>query len=159
MRSSGTDDDPHDLARFLEAQGQDYDRAISELRRGRKQSHWMWYVFPQFQGLGISSTSQYYAIRSSAEAEAYLLHPVLGPRLIECCDALLGICGRSAREILGPDDVKLRSCATLFAEVSPEGSVFHRILDKYFDGAKDAATLRVAHRSGAMTRSEGRRRD
>ena len=114
--------DPHNLSRFVEAQEQDYDQALSEIRRGRKQSHWMWYIFPQFDGLGFSATSRRYSIKSLAEAEAYLRHPVLGPRLIECAEAALGVEGRSAFEIFGsPDDMKLRSCATLFASVSPAG--------------------------------------
>ena len=119
--------DPHNLSRFVEAQDQDYDQALSEIRRGRKQSHWMWYIFPQFDGLGFSAISRRYSIKSRAEAEAYLRHPVLGPRLIECAEAALGVEGRSAFEIFGsPDDMKLRSCATLFARVSPAGSVFER---------------------------------
>jgi len=135
-------EDPHNLQRFVAAQEQDYDQALAEIRSGRKRSHWMWYVFPQFAGLGMSATSQHYAIQSVAEAEAYLAHPVLGPRLVECAEAVLAIEGRSALEILGsPDDMKLRSCATLFAHVSPGGSAFHRVLDQYFHGEPDARTL------------------
>lgn len=135
-------DDPHDLNRFVRAQAGDYDRALAEIKAGRKRSHWMWYVFPQFEGLGSSSTSRRYSIKSIAEAGAYLRHPVLGPRLTECAEALLGIEGRSAHDIFGaPDDMKLRSCATLFAYVSPEGSVFDRLLGKYFQGEHDGATL------------------
>jgi uncharacterized protein (DUF1810 family) len=104
----------------------------------------MWYVFPQIDGLGFSATSRRYAIRSLAEAQAYLAHPVLGPRLLECAQAALRIDGRSAREIFGsPDDLKLRSCATLFARVSPPGSVFDRLLDTYFQGARDGRTLEL----------------
>jgi uncharacterized protein (DUF1810 family) len=136
--------DPHDLARFVQAQEDDYDQALSEIRSGRKRSHWMWYVFPQYDGLGSSPTSRRYAIKSLAEAQAYLAHPVLGPRLVECAEAALAIEGRSAYEIFGsPDDVKLRSCATLFARVSPAGSVFERLLDKYCQGQPDAKTLRL----------------
>jgi uncharacterized protein (DUF1810 family) len=136
--------DPHDLARFVQAQEGDYDRALAEVRAGRKRSHWMWYVFPQYAGLGFSSTSQRYAIKSVAEAEAYLRHPVLGPRLVACAEAALGVEGRSAFEIFGsPDDMKLRSCATLFAAVSPPESVFERLLVKYFRGARDEQTLRL----------------
>src|SRR5690349_1591257 len=103
-------DDPFNLARFVQAQQRDYDRALAEIRHGRKESHWMWYVFPQFRGLGHSSTSHFYAIGSVAEATAYLQHPVLGPRLLECAEAVLSIAGRSALEIFGsPDDLKLRS--------------------------------------------------
>ena len=131
-----------DLSRFVEAQAPDYDRALAELRGGRKRSHWMWYVFPQLEGLGTSPTSKRFAIRSLDEARAYLEHPVLGPRIRECAEAVLTVEGRSAREILGsPDDLKLRSCATLFASVTPAGSVFHRVLDKYYGGARDPRTI------------------
>jgi uncharacterized protein (DUF1810 family) len=134
--------DSYNLSRFVEAQEQDHDQALSEIRRGRKQSHWMWYIFPQFDGLGFSATSRRYSIKSRAEAEAYLRHPTLGPRLIECAEAALGVEDRSALEIFGsPDDMKLRSCATLFAYVSPAGSVFHRLVDKFFQGERDSKTL------------------
>jgi len=104
----------------------------------------MWYVFPQLDGLGVSATSRRYAIRSAAEAEAYLRHPILGPRLLEIAEAAAEIVGRSAVEVFGsPDDMKLRSCATLFANVSPAGSVFERLLDRYFGGQPDAETLRL----------------
>jgi uncharacterized protein (DUF1810 family) len=136
--------DPHDLIRFVRAQEHDYERVLSEIRSGRKQTHWMWYVFPQLDGLGVSSRSRRYSIKSIAEAEAYLLHPVLGPRLVECAEAVVRVEGRSAREIFGsPDDLKLRSCATLFARVSPPGSVFERLLEKYFPGGPDDKTLRL----------------
>jgi uncharacterized protein (DUF1810 family) len=142
-----TPSDPYDLARFVRAQERDYATALSELASGRKRSHWMWYVFPQCHGLGSSATAAHYAIRSLAEAEAYLRHPVLGPRLVECAKALLAIEGRSAHEIFGsPDDLKLRSSATLFALVSPAGSVFERLLDRYFAGARDDRTLRLLAR-------------
>ena len=136
--------DPHWLIRFVEAQDSIYAQALSEIRSGHKQSHWMWYVFPQLAGLGSSAASVYYAIGGLEEADAYLRHPVLGPRLIECAEAILAVEGRSAAEILGtPDDMKLRSCATLFARVSPPGSVFERILDRYYDGEPDPMTLRL----------------
>lgn len=136
-----------DLERFVQAQARDYDVALSELRAGKKRSHWMWYIFPQFEGLGSSPISQRYAIKSVAEANAYLAHPVLGPRLLECAEAVIRIEGRSAAEIFGyPDDLKLRSCATLFAHVSPNGSVFHRIIEKYFDDEQDPETLRIVNR-------------
>jgi len=139
--------DPHFLSRFVQAQADDYAQALSEIRSGRKQSHWMWYIFPQYDGLGSSATAKHYAIKSLAEAEAYLRHPVLGPRLLECAEAALAVEGRSAAEIFGfPDDMKLRSCATLFALVSPSGSVFERLLDTYFDGERDDKTLRLAGR-------------
>ena len=136
--------DPYDLARFVRAQERDYGEALSEIRSGRKRTHWMWYIFPQFDGLGFSSTSRRYAIRSAAEAEAYLGHPILGPRLLEIAEAAAGIEGRSAFEVFGsPDDMKLRSCATLFAKVSPAGSVFERLLARYFGGEPDGETLRL----------------
>ena len=135
-------DDPHDLQRFVDAQRDDHAVALEEIRRGRKASHWMWYVFPQLAGLGSSPTARQYAIRGLAEAEAYLRHPLLGPRLVEATEAALAVEGRSAREVFGsPDDLKLRSSATLFAQVSPDGSVFHRLLDRYFDGSPDPRTL------------------
>ncbi len=136
--------DPYDLSRFVQAQKYDYDQALAEIKSGQKQSHWMWYIFPQFEGLGFSSTSQHYAIKSLDEARAYLSHPVLGPRLVECCQALLQVQGRSASEIMGyPDDMKLRSCTTLFAQVSPPDSVFHQVLNRYFQGQPDTKTLRL----------------
>ncbi|MGP0065264.1 MAG: DUF1810 domain-containing protein [Isosphaeraceae bacterium] len=143
--------DPHDLDRFVRAQASDYERALSEIRSGRKRSHWMWYIFPQFDGLGFSSTSKQYAIKSLAEAEAYLAHPVLGPRLVACAEATLGVEGKTANQVFGsPDDLKLKSSATLFALVSPEGSVFHRLLDRYFQGERDEKTLDlVGHDPGA----------
>ncbi|HEY0009557.1 MAG TPA: DUF1810 domain-containing protein [Tepidisphaeraceae bacterium] len=136
--------DSHDLARFLHAQEPIYAQAVSELRSGRKQSHWMWFIFPQYAGLGLSSTSQHYAIKSLAEARAYLTHRVLGPRLIECAQAAVIVNAETATDLLGqPDDAKLRSCATLFAALSPEGSVFHQLLEKYFNNHLDPATLRL----------------
>jgi uncharacterized protein (DUF1810 family) len=136
--------DPYDLNRFVQAQEDDYVLALAEIRSGQKRSHWMWYIFPQFDGLGHSSTSKRYSIKSVAEAEAYLRHPMLGPRLLECCEATLSVEEQSAREIFGsPDDLKLRSCATLFARVSPAGSVFDLLLDKYFQGGRDDRTLRL----------------
>jgi uncharacterized protein (DUF1810 family) len=144
--------DPYDLNRFLQAQQNDYQRALSEIRSGRKRSHWMWYIFPQYNGLGFSSTSKRYAIKSVGEAEAYLRHPVLGPRLVECAEAVIGVEGRSASEVFGsPDDIKLRSCATLFAAVSPAGSVFERVLEKFFQGVRDEKTLRLM---GVESRTE-----
>jgi uncharacterized protein (DUF1810 family) len=137
-----TTDDPHDLNRFVLAQEHDYAPALAEIRSGRKRTHWMWYIFPQLDGLGFSQTARRYAIRGLDEARAYLGHPVLGPRLVECAEAVLAVQGRSAREIFGtPDDLKLRSCATLFAEVSPAGSVFRWVLEEYFGGEADGRTL------------------
>jgi len=135
---------PEVLERFIAAQDGSYPYALAELHAGRKRTHWMWFIFPQFNGLGSSAMSRRYAVTDLAEARAYLAHPVLGPRLRECAEALLQIRGRSAREILGsPDDLKLRSSATLFAQVSAEGSVFHRVLAQYFGGEPDPRTLRL----------------
>ena len=142
-----TSTDPHDLARFVEAQAGIYAEALAELSAGRKRSHWMWFVFPQVAGLGASSMSKRYAIGSTAEATAYLDHPLLGPRLLRCVEAMLAVEDRSAHDILGsPDDMKFRSSLTLFAAVSPAGSVFHRALDRFFDGAQDEKTLAVLRR-------------
>ena len=139
-----TPDDPYDLNRFVEAQATIFEQALSEIRRGGKRSHWMWFIFPQIAGLGWSPTSRHYAIRSREEAAAYLRHPILGPRLVECVEALLALEGTTASAIFGyPDDLKLRSSATLFARVSPPGSVFQQILDRYFGGAADAKTTRL----------------
>lgn len=141
---SGAADDPHDLSRFVRAQADDYERALAEIKSGRKRSHWMWYIFPQIEGLGSSSMSRRYSIKSLAEARAYLDHPLLGHRLVECADVALGLKGRSAADIFGsPDDMKLKSCATLFASVSPSDSVFARLLDKYFMGERDGKTLEL----------------
>ena len=137
-------DDPYDLGRFLQAQEDDYERALSEIASGRKRTHWMWYIFPQIDGLAVSSTSRRYAIKGRDEARAYLAHPILGPRLLECAEAAVRLEGKSAREIFGsPDDLKLRSCATLFACVSSPGSVFDRLLEKYYQDQRDEKTLRL----------------
>lgn len=137
-------DDPHDLERFLLAQRESFLLALAEIRSGRKKSHWMWYIFPQFKGLGFSSMSQRYAIKSATEARAYLQHPILGTRLVQCCEAAVCGDGRSASEVFGtPDDTKLQSCATLFAAVSPPGSVFEQVLEKFFHGSWDEETVRL----------------
>ena len=137
--------DPFDLDRFVRAQASDYPRALEEIRSGRKRSHWMWYVFPQFAGLGHSPMSERYAIKSLAEARAYLEHPILSSRLTEISEALLHLKGHSAHDVLGsPDDLKLKSSATLFAMVSAEGSVFHRLIDMYFKGSRDEKTIQLA---------------
>ncbi|PTQ76278.1 uncharacterized protein (DUF1810 family) [Nitrosomonas oligotropha] len=134
--------DPYELDRFIQAQTQDFEIALTEIYSARQRSHWMWYIFPQFAGLGFSAISQCYAIRSAAEARAYLNHHILGARLIQCIEALLAIDGRSAHEIFGsPDDMKLKSCATLFASVTPKGSAFECLLEKYFQGERDQQTL------------------
>lgn len=135
--------DPFDLNRFVQAQNTVFGAVQAELSRGRKQTHWMWFVFPQVAGLGFSAMSQRYAIGSRAEAEAYLAHPVLGPRLIECTRLVLAIGGRTINAILGaPDDSKFRSSMTLFGAVSDE-PVFDDALAKYFAGERDGATLEI----------------
>jgi uncharacterized protein (DUF1810 family) len=140
----GIADGPHNLNRFVQAQRDHYERALSEIKSGRKQSHWMWFIFPQIDGLGFSPTSKVYAIKSIAEANAYLGHPVLGPRLLEIAEATVRVEGRSARDVFGSIDArKLKSCATLFASVSPPGSAFHRLLEKYFQGRPDGKTLQL----------------
>ena len=134
--------DPHNLDRFIEAQDPIYSRVITELKSGKKRTHWMWFIFPQVAGLGRSPTSQYYAIKSTDEAQQYLNHPVLGERLKECAEILLGIENRSAREVFGtPDDLKLRSSMTLFANISGPGSVFEEVLSKFFQGRQCQRTL------------------
>lgn len=136
--------DPFDLARFVKAQDGVYERALQEIKRGQKRSHWMWFIYPQFEGLGSSSTARFYSIKSPAEAQAYLNHLLLGPRIIECAEVLLRLTGRSASEIFGyPDDLKLRSSMTLFASVSQPGSVFARVLDHYYEGKPDSRTLEL----------------
>ncbi len=131
------------LQRFLDAQATAYPPALAEIKAGRKRSHWMWYIFPQIQGLGFSEISQRYAIRDAAEAAAYLQHPVLGARLREITSELLKLSSSSADGIFGsPDDLKLRSSMTLFAAVRGADSVFQAVLDKFFGGAPDAQTLR-----------------
>lgn len=134
--------DTFGLDRFVSAQEDVYDSALAEIRAGRKRTHWMWFVFPQLRGLGSSPISRQFAIRSAAEARAYLAHPILGPRLLECCHALLELKSTSATEIFGsPDDLKLRSCATLFAYVSEPGSVFERVLERFYGGVPDEKTV------------------
>ena len=138
-----TDDDQYDLHRFVAAQDAagTYDRATAELRGGRKTSHWMWFIFPQIAGLGYSPASRTYAISSLDEARAYLAHPVLGTRLIECATILARVPGRSAEQILGEvDALKLRSCITLFMHAAPDEPAFRQVLDRYFDGVTDPAT-------------------
>jgi uncharacterized protein (DUF1810 family) len=133
-----------DLERFVHAQERSYERALSEIKSGQKRSHWMWYIFPQLEGLGHSAMSQRYSIGSLAEAEMYLKHPILGPRLITCLEALLNLENRSAEDIFGfLDAKKLRSSATLFAAASPSESIFQQLLRKYFRGENDPATFRL----------------
>ena len=136
-------DDPHDLQRFVAAQdaGGTYRRATAELRNGRKESHWMWFIFPQIAGLGYSPASRTYAISSVEEARAYLAHPVLGTRLIECAAILAGGPDRTAEQIFGEvDSLKLRSSMTLFMHAADGEPAFRQILDRYFDGEPDSAT-------------------
>jgi uncharacterized protein (DUF1810 family) len=132
------------LRRFTSAQEGVYERALDEIRNGRKETHWIWFIFPQIDGLGSSSTSKRYAIRNRGEAQSYLSHPVLGPRLCECAEAVLAVEGRTASEIFGyPDDLKLRSSMTLFAAATEPGSVFERVLERYYQGKPDRLTLDI----------------
>ena len=135
-------DDPFDLQRFVDAQAAVYERVRAELKNGRKQSHWMWFIFPQIAGLGHSAMAQRYAISSLDDAKAYLANPVLGPRLRECTRLVLQVDRKSALQILGsPDDMKFRSCMTLFTRAAPEEALFRTALEKYFDGVEDSQTL------------------
>ena len=132
------------LQRFIDAQQSDYETALSEIKRGRKQSHWMWYIFPQIQGLGFSATSKLYAIKNLQEAQAYMNHPLLGKRLKEITNALIDLPSNNAHEIFGsPDDVKLKSSMTLFASLPDADPVFESALKKFFKGEKDAKTLSI----------------
>ena len=147
--STPNTNDLFDLNRFLKAQEFEYAHAPAQIKAGQKRTHWMWYIFPQIDGLAFSSTSRLYAIKSIEEAQAYLDHPVLGPRLLECAEAVIAVEGRSVAEIFGsPDDLKLKSSATLFASVSQPGSVFHRILKKYYQGVQDDRTLDLLKKLG-----------
>jgi uncharacterized protein (DUF1810 family) len=139
--------DPFDLARFVTAQEAVYLRVCRELREARKVTHWMWFVFPQAEGLGQSRAAQEYAIRSLAEARAYLDHPILGYRLLECVDLLLRVQGSSASDIFGyPDDLKLRSSMTLFAIAAEERAPFEGVLERYFDSEADRLTVAIVRR-------------
>lgn len=134
--------DPYDLARFVDAQTPAYERACEELRAGAKRGHWMWFVFPQIEGLGHSETARRFAISCRDEAAAYLRHPILGPRLRRCAELVNGVNGRSAREIFGsPDDLKFHSSMTLFASVASDNAVFEQALKKYFAGRLDRLTM------------------
>lgn len=131
------------LDRFLTAQERSYDTALSEIKNGRKRSHWMWYIFPQIAGLGMSSTAQYYSIADIEEAREYITHPVLGARLLEISRALLTLDSSDATAVMGyPDDLKLRSSMTLFAQVS-EDPVFNAVIDKFYGGRPDTRTLHI----------------
>jgi uncharacterized protein (DUF1810 family) len=134
----------NNLQRFLNAQEKDYQIALSEIKNGKKQSHWMWYIFPQIEGLGFSETSKFYAIKNIHEAREFLKHPVLGSRLIEICNELLKLETNDPHTIFGnPDDLKLRSSMTLFSSLLNTNFVFQKVLDKYFDGKKDSKTLEI----------------
>jgi uncharacterized protein (DUF1810 family) len=135
-------DDPYDLNRFLGAQEGVYERALAELKDGQKRTHWMWYIFPQINGLGYSPTAKRYSIKSIEEARQYLNHPVLGKRLLECAEAVIALKGGSLSEIFGyPDDLKFKSSMTLFENIAGSGSVFSSALDRYCHGERDATTL------------------
>jgi uncharacterized protein (DUF1810 family) len=135
-------DDPFDLARFVQAQAPVYQDVVAELCAGRKRSHWMWFVFPQLAGLGTSAMARRYAIGSLDEARAYLAHPVLGPRLRECSALVLAAPEADAHRIFGsPDDLKFRSCMTLFAQAAPQQPVFRECLDRFFGAAGDPRTI------------------
>jgi uncharacterized protein (DUF1810 family) len=137
-------DDPYDLQRFVDAQEPVLGRVRAELGRGHKESHWMWFVFPQIAGLGSSPTAREYAISSLDEARAYLAHPVLGPRLVECAELVVAVEGRSAAQIFGyPDDLKLRSSMTLFAHAARDTPVFTEVIDRFFDGKADPRTVEL----------------
>ena len=136
--------DPFHLQRFVEAQEPVYAQVCAELRQGRKNSHWMWFFFPQIRGLGHSPAAQYYAISGQQEAAAYLRHPVLGARLQECTQLVNAVEGRTVEDIFGyPDDLKFRSSMTLFAQAAPEEEIFRLALEKYFDGQRDERTLEL----------------
>lgn len=146
MSSSGNakQDDPYGLSRFISAQESTFERALNELKSGQKRSHWMWFIFPQIDGLGRSLSARKYAIRSREEALAFLEHPILGPRLLECCRALLSVSGKTASDIMGfPDDIKLRSSLTLFEAAGKEHPEFDQVLTRYFGGHRDERTLEL----------------
>jgi len=139
----------NNLKRFLDAQERDYQRALTEIQNGRKQGHWIWYIFPQIAGLGFSSTSAFYAIVNLQEATDYIQHPVLGSRLIETAKAFLDIKGKTANQILGsPDDLKVRSSMTLFSLTANADPVFQAVLDKYYNGKPDEKTISIIKNMG-----------
>ena len=145
--------DEFDLSRFVDAQSRDHAQALAELRAGNKQSHWIWYVLPQLRGLGMSQASAYYGIDGAAEAKAYLAHPVLGARLIECVAAVNALTGRTATQIFGSvDAMKFRSCLTLFAEVADDPAPFRTALERYFGGEADGRTLELLRHTPRRSR-------
>jgi len=134
--------DAYNLQRFVNAQAPVYSSVCAELLDGQKRSHWMWFIFPQMHGLGHSATAQFYAIKSEAEARQYLRHPILGARLLKCAETVLAVKGKSITTIFNsPDDMKLKSSMTLFSTLTDTGSVFERVLEKYFGGRRDTLTL------------------
>ncbi len=136
--------DTYELNRFISAQEGVYDRILAELRGGLKRTHWMWYIFPQIDGLGHSPTTRHYAIKSLEEARQYLAHSILGARLVECAESVLAVQGKSASDIFEyPDNMKLQSSMTLFALAAGQASVFERVLDKYYQGKREARTLEI----------------
>ena len=140
----GTMNDANKLQRFIDAQKDDYSIALIEIKLGKKRSHWMWYIFPQIQGLGFSEFSTWYAIKDLEEAETFLHHPLLGNRLLNICNELLAHKTNDAHAIFGsPDDVKLKSSMTLFAALNNAPPVFQSVLDKFFNGTKDDKTLQI----------------
>jgi uncharacterized protein (DUF1810 family) len=144
MKDKMPGNDPYNLERFVSAQETVYENVLAELRKGRKQTHWMWFIFPQIEGLGHSPISKYYSVRNRHEAQQYLDHPILGTRLLECTKIILAVSGRSAVEIFGsPDDLKLKSSMTLFASLTDSDSVFRQALEKYFEGERDHKTLEI----------------
>ena len=147
--SSDSESAAVDLQRFVDAQAPVFDAVLSELTAGRKRTHWMWFVFPQLEGLGLSPTARFFGIASRHEALAYWRHPVLGPRLKRCTSLVLAVPGKSAHEIFGaPDEWKLRSCMTLFAAVVPDEPVFRAVIDRFFGGQPDPRTLALLGRPG-----------
>lgn len=139
--------DNNELIRFLEAQNQVYLKALSEIKKGKKDTHWMWYIFPQIKGLGSSETAQYYGIKDLNEATAYLQHPILGKHLVEISEEVFNLKEKTVTQIFGtPDDMKLRSCMTLFANVKNANPVFQKVLEKYFNGIPDELTLELLNR-------------
>ena len=153
MQTHRPPENTFDFARFVAAQEATYDRALAEIRSGQKRGHWMWYIYPQLRGLGHSPTSWQFGIAGADEAHAYLMHETLGPRLVAICNATLEVERRSATDIFGrPDDMKLRSCSTLFGYVSNADSVFERILQRYFNGEPDRRTLSLLDASRPLER-------
>jgi uncharacterized protein (DUF1810 family) len=138
--------DNNELIKFLDAQNQVYLKAFSEIKKGKKSTHWMWYIFPQIKGLGSSETAKQYGIKDLNEATAYLQHPILGKHLVEISEEVLNLNGKTATQIFGtPDDMKLRSCMTLFSILDNPNPIFQKVLDKYYEGTKDEKTINIIH--------------